>query len=63
MAPKMPKAPKEMKSDMMHEVAAMMLEFPTGVEAVEYLLNHFSTFDLIAIRDDLRSRRRQHVRT
>lgn len=56
-----PKSPTETKAELTAEVDDLLkvvyLRIPD--QAVHYLLNNFTTFDLIAMRDELREMKRR----
>lgn len=61
MPPTKVKAPKETKAQLMEEIVAEMQKRYAGGSsssfsrgAVEYLLNYFTSVDLVGIRDDLK---------
>jgi len=52
--------PKELKLDLMAEVGEQLEKrFPNPRSAVTYLLNIFTTFDLVGIRDELKEKDRR----
>jgi len=54
--------PKELKFDLMVEVGELLMrQFPKPTPAVIFLLDFFSTFDLVSIRDTLKERERRNV--
>lgn len=58
----MPKLPTTSAAQAMKEVEDLLvLCFPHNANmAIRYLLNNFSTFDLLAIRDELKQMRKKH---
>jgi hypothetical protein len=52
--------PKELKLDLMAEVGEQLARrFPAPHSAITYLLNMFTTFDLVGIRDELKEKDRR----